>query len=85
METTNERIRALITEGGGLVTLADLARSAGVSHTAARKWRLTADWPAPVAVLGADTVRPVEVFLMADYRRWRGRRAVGRHLMEGTS
>lgn len=58
-----------INDAGGLVTLADIAREAGVTHQAARKWRKAEGWPAPVAVLSGK--HPVEVYLHQDIQAWK--------------
>lgn len=77
-------IREEIEKGGGLVTLADIARIAGVSHSAARKWRQRPDWPAALATVGRHTAQPTELYLVADYRKWQGEQQarIGRAAME---
>lgn len=63
-----------VKRAGGLMSLADAARAADVSHAAARKWRQRADWPDPIGVVGQDTAQPTEVFLTRDIREWQGKR-----------
>jgi uncharacterized protein YjcR len=73
--TIADQIRQLVAQGDGLVTLADIARNEHVSHSAVRKWRQSDDWPAPIDTIAVTTSKPIELFLMADYRQWRGRRS----------
>lgn len=64
-----------VKRAGGIMSLADVARDAGVTHSAVRKWRKQDDWPEPLDSIGEGTEQPVELFLAADVRQWQGARA----------
>lgn len=74
MTASGDALRDAAQKAGGLVTLADIARRADVSHQAVRKWRQRGDWPAPVDTIGAGTQKPLEVFALSDYMAWAGDR-----------
>jgi uncharacterized protein YjcR len=77
-------VHQAVKEGGGLVSLADIARAYGVSHSAVRKWREREDFPKPLDAIAEETRQSVDVWLFADVKRWYLERAAApaRALME---
>lgn len=62
--------KQVIEKAGGLVSLADIARLANVSHTAARRWPTRGDFPEPVGTIAQGTAQPVQVWTLADVDAW---------------
>jgi transposase-like protein len=67
-------VRQAVKEGGGLLSLADIARAYGVSHSAVRKWREREDFPKPLDAIAEETRQSVDVWLASDVYSWHGQR-----------